>query len=178
MSKKPNAWTKTETFSYVKVVILGLLFSILVVNCNSGDSPDKDEKKDTVSYSTPTSTPEQPSVMVNWLAHWDTIPFIASPTDSLSIRQEMKIIRAYVRGWLIEYNDSIKATAQNQGARSDYVVDKFEFNILSRRPLKYKVKAFLNPPARTSAHSHEESEEEGPGGHLIPPPPPPPGKGG
>lgn len=179
MLKKSNSSIKNEVFSFLKVISFGLLFSILLASCNSGDSTAKVENKDTVSYQ---ASSNEPAVMVNWLAHWDTVFFSVDKADSLELREEIKKIRAYVRGWLVEYNDSIKARAENNGARSDYVVDKFEFTILSRSPLTYKVKAFLNPQARSSdgSHSHErtgEEEEPGPGGHLIPPPPPPPGRG-
>lgn len=150
MLKNLNSWIKARTLSNLKVIGIGFLFSILLANCNSGKKvPSHD-----------------PDPLVNWLdvihePDWDTIPFTSDPDDSLKIRREMRNIRVYVRGWLAEYNDSIG---------TNYIVDSFNFALKTRAPLRYTIKAFLNPPARSSGH--------GPGGHLIPPPPPPPGKGG
>ena len=160
MSKKLNSWIKIETLSYLKAVSLGFLFSILVANCNGGSSTSKVTKDDSADHpqksSSDLSDPSDPKV--NWLAHWDTIPFTADPDDTVKIKEKKMNIRVYVRGWLAEYN------AENGG--DDYIVREFKFDMMNGLPLKYVVKAFLNPPARTSGH--------GPGGHLIPPPPPPP----
>ncbi len=182
MAKKLNGQEMTQALSCMKVVSLSLLLSLLFADCNNADKVTKEEKKDSVLHKAP---PGETVVLVDWLKDWDTVYFKVDPADSLKLDEEMKKTRAYVRGWLVEYNDSVKA--ERNGERYDYVVDKFEFNLLSRSPLAYKVRAFLNPPARTGEHdgphSHEEQEEDpddaqGVGGHLIPPPPPPPGKDG
>lgn len=181
MFKKLNGWIKTGTLSHMKVVGIGLLFSILLANCNSGDRTAKENITKTANDDSTGSRREissDPGQEINWLdvrdqPGWDTIPFTSDPEDSSKIEKEKRNIRVYVRGWLAELNAGAKT-----GEENGYVVKEFSFVRKSRSPLRYEVKAFLNPPVRidSGSHSHERTEEEGPGGHLIPPPPPPPGR--
>ena len=98
---------------------------------------------------------------INWVGEWESIPFTADPEDREKIKEIKKKIRVHVRGYLAEYN------ADNG---TNFVVEEFDFDRTGELPLKYKVKAYLNPPARTG----DDDPETG-GGHLIPPEPPKPG---
>lgn len=163
MPKKLNSCVGNEIISHVKVIAFAFTFSMLLSNCNNS------ENRTTNGDTTKTSPVNQPAPQpdtgekINWLRdplhrnRWDTIAF-SGPDDSLQIEKEKKRIRIYVRGCLAEYN------ANNPGA--NYIVEEFSFVRKSSSPLRYTVKAFLNPPARSS---------NDPGGHLIPPEPDPPG---
>ena len=160
MSKKLNCWEKIEIIQYLKVVSFGFLFSVILANCNNGGKSDRETKKDSAYPSTDSAgqTNTRPDSL-NWLdvhPDWDTVAFDSDPDDSRGIELEKKKIRAYVRGW---------ADESNLEHHTHYVVEEFDFTQKSRSPLRYTVKAYLNPPVR---HVHEI------GGHLIPSEPPPP----
>jgi hypothetical protein len=108
----------------------------------------------------------QPTQKVNWLdaPGWDSVVLEPrDPTNPKHIEFEQKIIRAYVRGWLEEFNiDSGK----------HYRVTQFEFiPDTPQNPLRFKVRAYLHPEVKVA-----EGHDEGGGVHLYPPEPPPPKK--
>jgi len=168
MFKKLKWRVITETASFLSILCLGFIFLILAANCNNADKSAKEGNKDSSSAYSSTTTPSSDAAQttdtarVNWLdVHpgWDTVAFKSSPDNQRGIELEKKKIRAYVRGWLDEYNI-------DHGTH--YVVAEFNFIQKSRAPLRYTVTAYLNPPAR---------HHEGPGdvgGHLIPSEPDPP----
>jgi hypothetical protein len=115
MTKKLSGQNRIKRLSVAKVAGLALLFSIFLASCNDRSGAKKKEETASASISHETSPGEsssvfvnEPAVFINWLTHWDTVHFDADPADSVEIKEEMKKIRAYVRGWLVEYNDSIR----------------------------------------------------------------------
>ncbi len=98
MPKQLHSWSAIESISFLKLVFFGFLFSILFASCNNHkpgpvtDEPDIDT-----------------TGKINWLdledqPGWATVAFSSDASDSDNIKREKKIIRAYVRGSLAEYN--------------------------------------------------------------------------
>ena len=130
-------------------------------------------------------TEDDPNPQVNWLqVHevpgWDKVTFKSNPNNRDSVENEIKMIRVYVRGWIAEYNDSVKTHDNPLRERSDYIVESFRFTEVNRTPLIYSIEAYLKPHARSRPHHDDDSTGQahagGTGGHILPPPPPPPGK--
>jgi len=134
MYNRPNGLAKAKLIPIRNLITISFLISILAVSCNK-------------------------YTRVNWLDHWNPVPFKSNPTDNQAIQGEIKRIRVYVRGWLADYNDS---------ARKNYKIKEFKANMTSTNPLKFTFEAYLKPPAKSSG-------QHDPGGHLVPPEPPDPG---
>ena len=157
-------WPKIHVIPILQLVIFGFLLTIYFAACNNDRKTEATTAvKNTDSTQTNREEPfdenfEPGPNDIDWLQEWPAITFNASADDSDAIALSKKRVRAYARGWLLEWNDS---------AHDNYKVRRFRFDEQSTRPLTFKVHAWLMPPAQSS-----ESE---PGGHLIPKEPPPPG---